>query len=83
MKVRDSKKRIVKDISGEKYVFNLRRFKCDKCNKLHEEIPDLMKPYKQYSKEAIETAISGNCNYYSMEDITVYRWKKENTPTLQ
>lgn len=82
MKVRDSKKRIVRDIYGEKYTFNLRRFKCENCNVLHEEIPDFIKPYKHYSKAAIETAISGKCDFYAMEDITVYRWKKENTPTL-
>lgn len=80
--IRDSKKRIVKNISGEEFIFSLRRLRCEKCHKLHEEIPDLIKPYKQYSKNAIEIAISGKCDFYAMEDITVYRWKKENTPSL-
>lgn len=57
--------------------------KCEKCNTIHTEIPDCMIPYKQYSKNAIKTAINGQCDYYNMEDSTVFRWKKQNIPDLQ
>ena len=83
MKIIGSRKRIVKDIIGEQYVFSLRRMKCEKCNVIHIEIPDCIIPHKQYSKDAINTAIKGQCDYYTMENSTVFRWKKQNIPELQ
>lgn len=73
----------MRDIYGAKYTFNLRRLKCDKCNKQHEEIPDIIQPHKQYSRDTIKTAINESCDFYTMEESTVFRWRKENTPTLQ
>ena len=78
LKIRDSKKRIVKDISGEEYTFNLRRFICSGCGKIHTELPDCIVPQKRYSKNAIETAVSGKCDYYIMDDSTIYRWTHPN-----
>lgn len=83
MKVVGSRKRTVKDISGEQYVFSLRRLKCSKCNKIHTEIPDCIVPHKQYSKGAIDAAINIECDYFVMENSTVFRWKKEYIPDLQ
>ena len=83
LKVIGSRKRTIKDISGEQYIFSLRRMKCGNCNRIHTEIPDCMIPHKQYSKNAIKTVINGQCDYYSMEDSTVFRWKKLNIPDLQ
>ena len=57
MRVRDSKQRVVQDESGEKYIFRLRRFRCDNCQKLHTEIPDCIAPYKQYGKNVIDDNI--------------------------
>lgn len=83
MKIIGSRKRTVKDISGEQYVFSLRRMRCEKCSVIHTEIPDCIIPHKQYSKNAIDTAIKGQCDYYTMENSTVFRWKKQNIPELQ
>ena len=83
MKIIGSRRRTVKDISGEQYVFSLRRMKCEKCNAIHTEIPDCIIPYKQYSRDAINTAIKEQCDYYTMEDSTIFRWKKQNKPDLQ
>lgn len=83
MKIIGSRKRTVKDISGEQYVFSLRRMRCETCNIIHTEIPDCIIPHKQYSRNAINTAIKGQCDYYIMEDSTVFRWKKQNIPELQ
>lgn len=78
LKVRDSKKRIVRDISGEEYLFSLRRFICVECGKVHTEIPDCIVPHKRYFKDAIEAAVDGKCDYYIMDDSTIYRWTHPN-----
>lgn len=83
MKIIGSRKRTVKDISGEEYVFSLRRMRCEKCRIIHTEIPDCMIPHKQYSKNAIAATINGQCDYYIIEESTVFRWKKQNIPDLQ
>lgn len=74
MKVRDSRKRTVLDESGEKYVFRLRRFFCDTCKNIHLELPDCVVPRKRYSKDAINMVVSGKCDYYIMDQSTIYRW---------
>lgn len=79
MRVRDSKQRAVLNESGEKYIFRLRRFRCDNCQKLHTEIPDCIIPEKQYSKKVIEDILGGKCNYYVADNSTVWRWKNCNT----
>lgn len=74
---------MVKDESGEIYVFKLRRYKCENCQKIHTEIPDCIMPYKQYSKKVISDVCSGKCDYYVVDNATVWRWKSKNTPNLQ
>lgn len=74
LKVRDSKRRVVKDISGEEFVFSLRRFTCSNCRKVHTEIPDCIVPRKRYFKDAIVAAVEEKCDYYIMDDSTIYRW---------
>ena len=83
MKIIGSRKRTIKDIYGESYIFSLRRMRCEKCNIIHTEIPDCIVPHKQYSKSAINTAVKGECDYYIMENSTIFRWKRENRPELQ
>lgn len=74
MRVRDSRKRTVMDECGEKYVFNLRRFKCEECQNIHLELPDCLVPYKRYSKNAIDVVVNGKCDYYIVDQSTIYRW---------
>lgn len=76
MSVRDSRKRIVKDATGQEYVFNLRRLICPQCYKLHIEIPDFMLPNKHYSKHTIKSVLNGTCDYFAGDDRTITRWKK-------
>ena len=76
MKVRDSKKRKIKDLYGETYTFSLRRFRCEKCQKIHIELPDCFVPHKIYSRKSIENVTNGKCDYYIADDSTVRRWKK-------
>ena len=75
LRIRDSRQRKIKDEIGNEYVFRLRRFQCVDCKKIHIEIPDCIEPFKQYSKNTIESILSGKCNYYTVDDSTVRRWK--------
>jgi len=77
MFVRDSKCRRVILSTGEELTFRLRRLKCKKCRTLHVELPDLLVPYKHYSRDAIEQALSGTLTFCPAENSTIYRWSKE------
>lgn len=63
------------DEEGEKYTFRLRRLYCEKCNKLHTEVPDFIEKNKHYSKNVIESVINGKCDYCAADNSTIYRWK--------
>ena len=76
IKVRDSKKRIVKDEDGVSYNFLLRRFVCCQCGKLHTELPDCIEKNKHYSKNVIDSVKSGVCNFCAADNSTIQRWKK-------
>lgn len=76
LKVRDSKRRIVKDETGEQYIFMLRRLYCSQCKKLHTEMPDFMEKFKHYSKNVIESVLNGECDFCTADDSTIRRWKK-------
>ena len=39
-------------------VLLLRRLRCRHCKKLHTELPDLLVPYKRYSRECIEDVLA-------------------------
>lgn len=75
LKIRDSKKRTVKNENGEVYTFSLRRLYCNGCRKLHIEVPDFIDKNKQYSKNVIENVTSGKCDYCVADNSTIYRWK--------
>lgn len=77
MKVRDTKQRKIKNEIGKEFVFRLRRFRCENCKKIHLEIPDIITPHKQYSRQAINNIMSGKCDYYIVDNSTVYRWKNK------
>jgi len=77
MKPRDSRKRHIKDGEGNIYVFSLRRFKCPVCGQIHLEIPDCIEPQKHYFKITIEKVISGEINYCTADNKTIYRWKNK------
>ena len=77
LKVHDNKKRKIISIDGKVYVFKLRRLKCKNCKTLHIELPDIIIPYKKYSKDAIESALFNKKTSCYAENSTIYRWKKE------
>ena len=77
MKVKDSKRRYIKDGSGRKIPFNLRRFYCQKCNQLHVELPDLVTPYSQYDLATKERVRRGDDDLFGGDDSTMRKWRKK------
>lgn len=43
--------------NGEKKACLLRRLRCDRCRRLHIELPDVLTPYKHYATEIIENVV--------------------------
>lgn len=80
LKVRDSKNRNVKSADGSIYVFKLRRLQCEKCGKIHTELPDFIQKYKRYSKITIEGYINGEIKEIAADEKTLYRWRKTTHP---
>jgi hypothetical protein len=76
MKVRDSRKRKIKNSEGNSYIFYLRRFKCPNCGSIHLEAPDLINPNKHYSRVTIENTVNGNIDFCAADNRTIARWKK-------
>lgn len=40
-------------------IYLIRRLKCQKCGKLHRELPDFLAPFKQYAAEIISGVLDG------------------------
>ena len=57
LKYRRCKQRIMKQAGGTKQWLCIRRFKCTTCERLHNELPDCLVPYKHYNSEIIQDVI--------------------------
>lgn len=78
---RDSRSRIMKASGGISSWILIRRLKCGGCRKLHNELPDILTPYKHYASEIIEDVADGavTADDLATEDYpceaTMERWK--------
>lgn len=59
LRYRDCRKRILRREGGEKNWLQIRRFRCSKCQKYHNELPDCILPYKHYAAEVISGVLDG------------------------
>ena len=48
--------------AGDKEKLKIRRLVCDKCKRIHHELPDCIVPYKRHCAETIEKIINGKNN---------------------
>lgn len=48
------------DSAGQSVKLVIRRLRCDKCRRIHHELPDCVVPYKRHCSETIEKIISGS-----------------------
>jgi len=81
VKYRDSIVRKSKNITGKVFLYLLRRFICQHCEKLHREIPDVIHPYKHYDTDTIQSVLdeSEEAKACVVDDSTIRRWKNEFT----
>lgn len=77
VRVRDSRKRTVRDSDGQPHIFRLRRLQCAVCGLTHLEIPDFIQPQKHYSGLVIAATVNGECDHCAADNSTIYRWKYE------
>lgn len=75
MKVKNSKKRYIKIGSGQKIPFNIKRYYCANCNRIHTELSDFIQSYRQYEKSIIEEVQRGHIDTFSGDDSTIRYWQ--------
>jgi predicted RNA-binding Zn-ribbon protein involved in translation (DUF1610 family) len=75
MRVRDSKKR------GDKY--QVRRYKCKRCDKMHTELPADLPPHMRKETDCIQDAVDGVPCKEEVENSTIDRWRKKYIPRLE
>ena len=82
LKHRDWRSRIVREAGGKKSYIMIRRLKCEKCGRLHNELPDFLSPYKHYRAEIIEDVVDELVTSDDLEtedypcEQTMERWKE-------
>lgn len=79
----DRVNRIVKSEYGKIETVRLTRYKCIKCGSIHRELPEYLKPYKQFNADIINGMVDGSINHDDLKyedyphEVTVKRWTKE------
>lgn len=67
------------DSRGDKVKLVIRRLRCERCKRIHHELPDCIVPYKRHCRETIEAVIRGNRDVVPCSDGTMRRiiiwWK--------
>jgi hypothetical protein len=77
MSVIGTRNRKSKESSGETRVYNIRRLRCDNCGSIHQELPDLLVPYKRYESDFIEKVLANPSNHdIPAYESTLYRWSE-------
>ena len=62
--------------SGENCSLVIRRLRCQQCNRIHHELPDILVPYKRYDSESIEAVVTGSSALsVSADESTLVRWR--------
>jgi uncharacterized protein YbaR (Trm112 family) len=62
--------------SGESCVLIIRRLRCQQCNRIHHELPDILVPYKRYDSASIETVVTGSSALsVAADESTIVRWR--------
>lgn len=77
LKVIGSRKRILRREDGNCRMLVIRRLRCNACQKIHHELPDIIVPYKRYESTCVEQALSESeaQSIVAADDATLRRWK--------
>ena len=83
MKRRDQVKRHTRKAGGSKVWFEIERFRCDQCKRIHRAIPAFLAPFKHYCLGLITSVLSHRVFPRSFEEEhnypvenTMERWKR-------
>lgn len=92
LRYRDSRLRILKHEGGSRDYLRIRRFKCTACESYHNELPDVLLPYKHYEAEVISGVIDGivtpddldSADYPSVSTMLYWlRWFRSNLANIE
>lgn len=66
-------------LDGGRFNIEIIQVCCETCKKTHALIPDFLMPYKQYTTETIEAAISSDITVVNCfaDNSTIYRWNRQ------
>ncbi|WP_281250313.1 DUF6431 domain-containing protein [Virgibacillus siamensis] len=74
--VAGSRRRVWYRHSGDKAKLIIRRLFCERCHKIHHELPDLLVPYKRYGTESIEQVLDDQLIDVPADESTLGRWRE-------
>ena len=61
---------------GDQIVLIIRRLRCEHCQRIHHELPDIVLPYKRYGRASIEAVITGDTALtVTADESTLGRWR--------
>jgi len=84
----DSLRRIVRTKGRRTRHIVIHRYRCEHCNSIHREIPDIIFPHKQYETEIIAGVVDGLITSETLgyEDypceMTMQRWRSQKIQLL-
>lgn len=71
-----SRRRVWYRSGGDRVQLVIRRLQCERCGKIHHELPDLLVPYKRYDAASIESVVAELPQSDSAaEESTLARWR--------
>lgn len=71
-----SRRRVWYRSDGDRVQLVIRRLQCERCGKIHHELPDLLVPYRRYDAASIEGAVTQPPQSDSAaEESTLARWR--------
>lgn len=74
--MKGSRKRVWYKSCGERAKLIIRRLYCERCRKIHHELPDLLIPYRRYDACSIENVVTEKArNIVAADNSTLARWR--------
>lgn len=71
-----SRERVWYRNSGIKAKLIIRRLYCERCHKIHHELPDVLVPYKRYGVESMEQVLDDQVVDVPADESTLKRWRE-------
>lgn len=78
LKVIGSRLRGLIDASGKRIHLVIRRLRCQRCKKIHAELPACVIPYRRHCSESIQAVLDNkhSAKQVAADDSCLYRWRR-------